>query len=478
MSEKLMYVSCGRLLNKGAAVKIQAYFMNKYASQIRALGLKLALFVLLLGLPALAGAQQYFTDTTAGDVNVGFRKTGSHQEAYELVVYAGNISSYLAMTAGTTTNITYYTNQLKTMCPDGFGNLQWSVFSSFNTANPTLTINGDAWPENSSWYTVPRTNVAVQTIAPGRLTFTTGGTLNDQIIGVSGGALAVSQFLASSTQQGNTNANNDFQLVLEPTADANDDDELTFFIGDSQGLGSSFGDFGGGALSYSVENLASNTPSAPFFTSPVVSDFYVNVPLHDGRHADIDPITGLGTGSADYLGYFTFFTNGVLSFTRALPAPSAGSFTASATNGFGPLTVEFTNSASGNITNWVWNFGNGTIITNTTGGVVTNVYATAGSYNVTLTVYGPGGSSSVNVANFVVASATPTISFTSSNGNAVISGTNCPAGVQYRILTSTNLLTPVAIWTPVSTNKFGSDTTFSYSSAIGGTNTFFIMVSP
>jgi PKD repeat protein len=168
-----------------------------------------------------------------------------------------------------------------------------------------------------------------------------------------------------------------------------------------------------------------------------------------------------------------------MTFTRASALPSPGTITASATNGFGPLTVVFTNTASGGgITNWVWNFGNGTMITNTTAANVTNTYATAGSYTVTLTVYNPGGSSSVTVANFIVASPTPKVTLTAANGQIVLSGTNCPAGVQYRFLTSSNLLTVLSNWKPIFTNTFGSNGTFAYTNTIGKTNSFFILVSP
>ncbi len=117
-----------------------------------------------------------------------------------------------------------------------------------------------------------------------------------------------------------------------------------------------------------------------------------------------------------------------MTFTRASAAtvPSAGAITSTLTNGFAPLTVVFTNTATGSITNWVWNFGNGTIITNTTGGIVTNTFAAGGTYTVILTVRGPGGSSSVTNTNFIVASPKPTIKGFMAAGKFVIFGTNCP----------------------------------------------------
>lgn len=421
---------------------------------------------LIVCLPLVTNAQQYFTDTSAGDVNSGFRKTGSYEEQDEMVTYLGNISNFLAMAAGTTTNISFYTNQLATMCPDGLGNLQWSVFASFQTTGP-LTNSLGVWPVETCWYTVPRTNVNVQTTPISRLSYSSEGTgLREPILAVSGNAFQTSVSLYNT--DGNTNADNNSLLVLEPV-NYLPQYLLTAAIGDASTP--SLGDFGGVALDFSVENVTSNS-----FTSPVVSDFYANVP--EGHGVEVDPITGATSGNADYLGYFTLNPNGTMSFTRASAAPAVSGITASATNGFGPLTVVFTNSTSGGITNWVWNFGNGTTITNTTGGSVTNIYTTAGSYTVTLTVYGLGGSSTETIANFIVTSPKPKIILATPSGKVVLNGSNCPSGVQYRILTSTNLTTTLPNWKPIYTNTFASNGTFSYTNSIGGTNTFFIMVSP
>jgi PKD repeat protein len=444
-------------------------------------GAKIAFLIALL--PSLANAQQYFTDSSAGDVDAGFRKTSSFQEQFEMVAYLGNITNFMAQTIGTTVTISNYsTVQLTNMCPNNFGNLQWSVFASF-TGNLTnywgnySNLPAVPWPHETCWYTLTRTN-NVQTTAPPRLNSGNEGTgLQDQILGVSQGANDLSQRLASSSFQGNTNINNDATVVLEPTspdASPNIADNLSGFIGD--GGDNTFGDFGGGAVDYTVENITSNT-----FSTAAVSDFYVNVPSPANSLAKgVDPLTGQTNGVADYLGYFTLNPNGSMTFTRAaaVSAPSVSSLTASVTNGFGPLTVVFSDSTSGSATNWVWNFGNGTIITNTTAGNVTNTYTLAGSFTVTLTVYGPGGSSSDTVAHFIVTSPAPNIKSMASSGQLIFNGSNCPAGVQYRILSSTNVLTTLANWTPIYTNTFASNGTFAFTNTIGKTNAFFIMVSP
>jgi len=65
-------------------------------------------------------------------------------------------------------------------------------------------------------------------------------------------------------------------------------------------------------------------------------------------------------------------------------------FTGSPTFGFTPLTVNFTNLSTGNISGYLWNFGDGS-----TSGEHSpdHVYASMGNFGVTLTAYGVDGSS-------------------------------------------------------------------------------------
>lgn len=72
-------------------------------------------------------------------------------------------------------------------------------------------------------------------------------------------------------------------------------------------------------------------------------------------------------------------------------APVAG-FIQDVTTGPSPLTVRFTNQSTGNITSQQWNFGDGESSTEAS---PTHVFQAVGTYNVILTVTGPGGSSSV-----------------------------------------------------------------------------------
>ena len=79
------------------------------------------------------------------------------------------------------------------------------------------------------------------------------------------------------------------------------------------------------------------------------------------------------------------------------PAPVA-QFTGTPTSGLGPLTASFTNTSTGNITSYAWAFGDGT--TSTAANPV-KVYSAAGTYTVSLTVTGPGGSNTQTRTNYI-----------------------------------------------------------------------------
>ena len=162
-----------------------------------------------------------------------------------------------------------------------------------------------------------------------------------------------------------------------------------------------------------------------------------------------------------------------------LPAPVAG-FSGAPTNLFATQTVIFTDASTGSITNWVWNFGDGNAVTNTSNDSVPHAYSAAGSYTVSLIASGAGGSNTSTLANYVVVKPKTVIGgFTLSGGNLVFGGTNGPAGAQYRFLTATDVSLPLVNWTPVWTNAFGADGSYSYTNTLG-TNAaaFFLLVSP
>lgn len=109
---------------------------------------------------------------------------------------------------------------------------------------------------------------------------------------------------------------------------------------------------------------------------------------------------------------FGSVTSSVAALTVISPAasPPAADFTAGPIIGLAPLTVNFTNFSTG-ATNYSWDFGDGN---GSTAVNPINTYTTAGSYTVTLTAIGAGGTNSVVEVNYIVVTnpQPPTASFT------------------------------------------------------------------
>jgi PKD repeat protein len=98
-------------------------------------------------------------------------------------------------------------------------------------------------------------------------------------------------------------------------------------------------------------------------------------------------------------------------------APLAAAFNKSAASGKIPLAVRFTDSSTGIIKTWRWDFGDGKSSTLES---PIHIYTQAGDHPVTLTVTGPGGTSTSNPQHIVVYAA-PTANFTAVPGAAALS---------------------------------------------------------
>jgi PKD repeat protein len=73
----------------------------------------------------------------------------------------------------------------------------------------------------------------------------------------------------------------------------------------------------------------------------------------------------------------------------AVLQPPKADFSASTERGAAPLKVNFTDSSSGDITNWHWDFGDGQFGSDSE---PNHTYVAAGDYTVSLAIMGPGGS--------------------------------------------------------------------------------------
>ena len=122
----------------------------------------------------------------------------------------------------------------------------------------------------------------------------------------------------------------------------------------------------------------------------------------------------------DSAGNESGFSNEV-SRTIAFAVPSAN-FSANITSGVAPLTVTFANSSTGNVTGWLWNFGDGTTSADKN---PSKAYSNAGTYTVSLTATGPGGSNTATKTGYISVSK-PTTPAPSASFNATPTSGTAP----------------------------------------------------
>lgn len=109
--------------------------------------------------------------------------------------------------------------------------------------------------------------------------------------------------------------------------------------------------------------------------------------------------------------------------TVVVVTPPTASFTATPTNGCGPLTVQFQSTSSTNAVSYNWQFPGGNPASSTVQNP-TVVYATPGTYSVTLTVGNAAGSNTASQSSYIVVAPPPTAGFTSSTNGATVAFTN------------------------------------------------------
>jgi len=131
-------------------------------------------------------------------------------------------------------------------------------------------------------------------------------------------------------------------------------------------------------------------------------------------------------------------------FIQVTPPAPVADFTATPRSGKSPLVVQFTDTSTGNITSRLWNFGNGKTSTEQN---PNHTYQNAGSYTVSLTVTGPGGSSTKTTEGYIQATPpAPVANFTAKTR----SGTS-PVVVQFTDTSTGNITS--RLW------NFGDGTT-------------------
>ena len=92
----------------------------------------------------------------------------------------------------------------------------------------------------------------------------------------------------------------------------------------------------------------------------------------------------------------------------AVPKPAAiaptANFSGYPTSGYAPLSVQFTDKSTGDITDWSWDFGDGTTSSSQN---PSHTYSDVGIYPVALNVTGPGGSDTETKTSFIKVKETP-----------------------------------------------------------------------
>jgi concanavalin A-like lectin/glucanase superfamily protein/PKD domain-containing protein/immunoglobulin I-set domain protein len=281
----------------------------------------------------------------------------------------------------------------------------------------------------------------------------------------SGSPTAVSTLLDQYVTVNNSVAANGGGLILRGVPDGTYNMAIYGINGGFESAGAYYNVYGAnGTQSASLANMQDQ-----YFSPGDNSWLFTNVHVTGGSLlTDIGVNTG---GSAIF--------NGVQLQLVSYDPPLAG-FSGTPTSGTAPLLVVFTNTSAGS-TNWTWNFGDGSSLTSTNASV-THTYNSGGNFTVILTANGPLGANSLTNAAYVSVTGPIMPVFGKSvlsGGNLILSGFNGSAGTQYRILSSTNVALPLANWTPVWTNVFASDGTYSYTnSSLTNTTKFFRLVSP
>lgn len=92
-------------------------------------------------------------------------------------------------------------------------------------------------------------------------------------------------------------------------------------------------------------------------------------------------------------------TETTLPSTKTTPSPIKAEFSGSPTTGPAPLTVTFIESSTGSPTSWLWDFGDGSssLLENPP----SHKYSVPGTYTVSLTVTGPGGTNVRKLTDYV-----------------------------------------------------------------------------
>jgi hypothetical protein len=260
-----------------------------------------------------------------GDLCVGFRKVSPFTELSEDVVNIGQVTNYLNVAAGTSINVTSFS--LSQITPDTLSSLDNVGLSAFGAVNNNAY---PGYPLHTIWVTMPRSDPNVQSTPPDRIDQDSLASVVSPINSIISGAAAISLRIA-------VGADNTTNFVKEPSSSSST-------IGQGQNLSAYVSSQVDPTQANFQDNWSYNieTATASPFATAIRSDLYEVVPT---GFADLH--NGLTTGSAYYVGYFQFNTDGSLAFTRAsgtTPPPPSPALTITRTGNAN--AISFTSTAN------------------------------------------------------------------------------------------------------------------------------------
>ncbi len=142
---------------------------------------------------------------------------------------------------------------------------------------------------------------------------------------------------------------------------------------------------------------------------------------NERNHLHTYVIAGIYTVSLNASNTYGFNVSTVMDAVSVLPAPVAN-FTSTPDEGNAPLAVTFTDTSSGNVTAWLWDFGDGNTSAEQT---PVHIYAITGTYTVSLNASNTYGFNVSTVADHIQVLPAPVASFayTPEEGNAPLAVT-------------------------------------------------------
>jgi PKD repeat protein len=237
---------------------------------------------------------------------------------------------------------------------------------------------------------------------------------------------------ASVSETINTNQQYDIQVVVDPSG------LVTLFVDGVEKVSYDFGDVITGAVGLAVENSHSQfddfcvsaeaPPVAEFSGDPTSGCAPLTVSFTDLSTGQIDtwdwdfgdgqPHSGEQNPTHEYAepGDYTVSLTvtgpgGSDTETKTdyihVEGPPVAAFVGSPTSGSAPLTVSFTDQSTGQITDWNWNFGDGSPGSGEQNPV--HEYTSEGTYTVSLTVGGPCGKDTETKIDYITVTGAPTL---------------------------------------------------------------------